>query len=610
MRRFLLFTCCFIAINCFSQNRFTSTAGTNKYDRLFSTIQSSDGNYVAAGYSQLKDINGDAYIVKIGTNGQLLWKTIIGDGSVYDNAEAIVNTNDEGFAVCGVINNTMALLKFKVDGTLQWKKEYDDFNYSEGTALLQETNGDYVMGGYIFSSDIPGHQNSYIVKTKGYGNVVWSKKYFDVSYSSISDLKITSDNKYVFLSINTNGSSDSTYIVKTDTSGNVLWSRSFYADNKNVDGYSVLPASDGGYLITGSASDASGSFLSDGFMIKLDKNGNLLWSKSTTEISNSSIYLATAVETSDGGYIAAGDHSLGGDNFYYLLKVNSSGVLQWTKTIAKNSLGTIKSLIKTNDNGYLASGNYATQDVTDLYNYFFMKLDFNANSCSAQNSFGSLQNFGTLANASIPTYEVNTTINNYSAKTASSGTATNICSALPVHLISFDAVLKNNTVQLQWQTAQEINTAYFTIEKSRDGKSFTGFKQVTASGNSSSVISYTATDNNPLPGKSWYRLKIVDKDGTASYSNIAPIENIIGDLIAIMPNPAISTLNVRIENSGNSKATFVITDENGKVLMQKNVALSQGSNNITFNVDQFANGVYTIKIIADKYTKDLKWIKE
>lgn len=610
MKRFLLSACFFIAINCFSQNSFTSTAGTTQYDDLYSAIQSSDGNYIAAGYTEMKDISGNAYIVKIGTNGELLWKAIIGDASTYDNAEAIVNTSDKGFAVCGVINSTMALFKFKIDGTLQWKKEYDNFNGSEGAALLQETNGNYVMGGFIYSNDVPGNYNSYIVKTKSSGNVIWSKKYFDVSYSYLYDLKKTTDNKYIFLSVNANGGNDSTYIVKIDTSGNVLWSRSFYADNKNVEGYSVVPTSDRGYLITGSAYDASGSFLPDGFMVKLDSDGNLLWSKSTTEISNSGIYLETAVETSDGGYMAAGDGSSGSNSFYYLIKVNSDGVLQWTKTIAKNSLSTIYSLIKTNDNGYLASGGYATSDVTSLYDYFFMKLDFNGNSCSTQGSFGSLQNFGTLANATAHAYAVNTTVNNYSASAASSGAGNSICSVLPVHLISFNALLNNNAVQLQWQTAEEINTAYFTIEKSSDGKLFTGVKQVSASGNSSSIITYTAADNNPLPGKSWYRLKITDKDGGSSYSDIVPVENIISDLITITPNPAISTLNVKIESTMNTKAMLLITDENGKILMQKNVALLQGNNNVTFNVEQFAKGVYAIKIISGRYVKDLKWIKE
>ena len=112
---------------------------------------------------------------------------------------------------------------------------------------------------------------------------------------------------------------------------------------------------------------------------------------------------------------------------------------------------------------------------------------------------------------------------------------------LPLSLISFTVAKQNNTAQLSWQTANEVNTSYFDIQRSTNGIDFTTVGKITAKGNSSTNNNYSFADDvsASVSGKLYYRLTIVDKDGAFSYSSIQyitidnePIQ------ITVTPNPA------------------------------------------------------------------------
>ena len=92
-------------------------------------------------------------------------------------------------------------------------------------------------------------------------------------------------------------------------------------------------------------------------------------------------------------------------------------------------------------------------------------------------------------------------------------------STLPVDLMHFDAVLvEDHHVNINWTTASEINTNHYEVERSFDGKNFATLYRVAAAGKTRVLTSYTSKDVNPLP-INYYRLKMVDHDGTYTYSN-------------------------------------------------------------------------------------------
>ena len=112
---------------------------------------------------------------------------------------------------------------------------------------------------------------------------------------------------------------------------------------------------------------------------------------------------------------------------------------------------------------------------------------------------------------------------------------------LPVELVSFTGKLdKLNISVLQWATATERNTAYFGLERSFNGVTFSEIGQVAAAGSSTQRLSYEWSDPQHVTKLTYYRLRQVDRDGTVAYSSmvsLAPIYPII-QLIEVYPNPS------------------------------------------------------------------------
>ena len=115
-----------------------------------------------------------------------------------------------------------------------------------------------------------------------------------------------------------------------------------------------------------------------------------------------------------------------------------------------------------------------------------------------------------------------------------------LVSVLPVELLSFNASPMNNEiVQLKWQTASETNNDYFTLERSQNGTAWEEVSSLDGAGNSSALLSYSATDSYPYTGISYYRLKQTDFNGQFEYSQIRSvrIDQSDNSTIEIYPNP-------------------------------------------------------------------------
>lgn len=94
---------------------------------------------------------------------------------------------------------------------------------------------------------------------------------------------------------------------------------------------------------------------------------------------------------------------------------------------------------------------------------------------------------------------------------------------LPVELFEFTAVKYNLSVLLHWATASEMNSNKFDVERSADGNNFSLLKTVDGAGNSTQIRNYETTDNEPLLGVSYYRLKQIDFNGSYRYSKIVSV---------------------------------------------------------------------------------------
>ncbi len=117
------------------------------------------------------------------------------------------------------------------------------------------------------------------------------------------------------------------------------------------------------------------------------------------------------------------------------------------------------------------------------------------------------------------------------------GTAVVSCSPLPVELLSFEAKATELDVALEWVTATELNSSHYDVERSKDAQSWGKLDVVHAAGNSQMPIRYAITDHAPLSGMSYYRLRIVDLDGSFTFSPEVPVQ-MIQNVLLCYPNPS------------------------------------------------------------------------
>jgi hypothetical protein len=172
--------------------------------------------------------------------------------------------------------------------------------------------------------------------------------------------------------------------------------------------------------------------------------------------------------------------------------------------------------------------------------------------------------------------------------------------ALPVTLSNFDATLNDGVVNLIWTTQSEIDNDYFTVERAKDAVEYEDVTEVLGAGNSIVRIDYSATDEEPLYGTSYYRLKQVDYDGTFSYSDIVAIENNYTNLSNFNVYYDGQNIQIRYELDNVVNYSVMVYDISGKLVYSGilNGYVGNNSEVIPFN-KSLMNGIYSINIIDE-----------
>ena len=158
---------------------------------------------------------------------------------------------------------------------------------------------------------------------------------------------------------------------------------------------------------------------------------------------------------------------------------------------------------------------------------------------------------------------------------------------LPIELTAFSAKAEREATVLEWSTASEIGAEGFEIQKSEDGELFHSISFVSVSGNTYGD-DYQHKDYDYTFGKSYYRLKLMDQDGSHTFSEVVGVDRAHSSEISIFPNPAIDHLNVYLGDQ--TSLNLSIVNELGQVLLQQEL---QGDRRLqTVPVDQLSAGIY------------------
>ena len=169
---------------------------------------------------------------------------------------------------------------------------------------------------------------------------------------------------------------------------------------------------------------------------------------------------------------------------------------------------------------------------------------------------------------------------------------------LPVTLEGFTASYRNNNVQLSWSTATELNASHFEILRSSDGIHYATIGTVAAAGNTSSITQYSYNDNNPSASRNYYRLKIVDLDGSAEFSKIISIRaNASGiTLNSLYPNPANEELVIEWYGISHLKTQVSVRNLQGQLLQTQTVTTLTGFNQLKLNTSKLPAGQYFLTL--------------
>ncbi|MES2775130.1 MAG: T9SS type A sorting domain-containing protein [Bacteroidota bacterium] len=177
--------------------------------------------------------------------------------------------------------------------------------------------------------------------------------------------------------------------------------------------------------------------------------------------------------------------------------------------------------------------------------------------------------------------------------------------SLPLSLLSFSAVTGSSDVTLFWKTTRETDMKGFEIERSIDGRSFTSVGSVAAAYNATG--NYSFTDNSRQAGTVYYRLKMIDKDGTYRYSFVVSVKNSKATGLSIYPNPVVNTITLTHGKAGNNASVAVLNIEGKKM---QNLQLTAGTTQTSFNVKTMESGVYLLQYSDDKRVETIKFIRQ
>ncbi len=255
-------------------------------------------------------------------------------------------------------------------------------------------------GGYIFLGQSPtstGFSVSWLVKTDSSGNAQWEKEVGCFTgapgdYSLGVSVQQTTDGSYVIAggavgcgSATTcpSGTIQCSIVEKLDSAGNVVWAYDYIGSSGGSYLNEIRQTSDGGYIAVGGTSANGGE--NGALILKLSSSGSVQWQEALGPVGSTLEAFNAVAQTSDGGYLAVGDtYSWSGSAIQSVLvvKLASSGSIQWEKSYNYGSADSVaKSLVLTSDGGYLIAGSTSAGVPTGYtgVSYLLLKLDSSGN---------------------------------------------------------------------------------------------------------------------------------------------------------------------------------------------------------------------------------------
>lgn len=365
-----------------------------------SVIQTKNGNYVIGGtYNYFGDTsNNGMYIVNLDISGNVKWAKAIG-GTLANWGIDLIEANDGGYVMTGWVigygagNEDVYIVKVDSIGNLLWTRTVGLFGGDFGESIVQTSDNGYLIAGLC--DTMGGGGKVYLIKLDSLGTMLWTKYiggYFTDAANSIIQTK---DKGFIMAgySYSFGAGNGDVYIIKLDSGYNISWTETI-GGPKIDEGETIIQTKDDGYALAGFT--ASFGTDTDVYVIKLDSTGKIQWTKTIGGTSGDNEG-ESIIQDNDGGYVIAGyttSYGVGGADVY-AIKLDSIGNLKWTKTIGGSGNDYGGSVIKTKDGGYAIVG-YTDSYGAGGYDVYFIKLDSTGGFCSTTGNAGIVGSGGSI----------------------------------------------------------------------------------------------------------------------------------------------------------------------------------------------------------------------
>ena len=486
----------------------------------------------------------------------------------------------------------------------------------------QTMDGGYMFSGYTNSTDM----DYFLIKIDSASNLLWTKTYGTaLTPEFLFEAIQTTDGGYMMAGYNIINGRSNMYFVKVDANGDTLFTRTF-GGIWNESAASIIQTNDGGYLAAGAFSDNSTPTNVSMLIYKMDASGDSTWSKLYSAPGATSWELASGIkQTSDGGYIIAGDYNFGQfTRDAYLVKIDNSGTLLWNKTYHFPGTTTVASIEETPDDGFIVGGKYIP--VGGLNDKLFLLRTNSVGDTLWTSAYGGqyLDDGGWVTQTSDGGFIQSGRTENFGAnsigdacllKTTSSGA------------MSWSFRYGGNQSELFSSVDQTTDGGYITGGVT--GSFGTGYFYIVKTdslGNSNcSQFATPAVATHPPVSVGTTALgdltpgSIVSNSSTIVGSLSSAVNTIcytttgINETennfsgISVFPNPTNDQINIILSGDQKTKLEYLLTNIQGQQIIKGTI--NSTDKLTTLNIDSFPSGIYILKVICEEFTKQMQIVK-
>jgi hypothetical protein len=301
-------------------------------------------------------------------------------GASRDAAYCVRETSDGGYLAggytqsFGALGTDVMLMKLEADGTLVWQKA---FGVSMGKEILIDLQPTADGGGVVISSAVDRLLSSiWVMRFDASGAVVWQKSFGDASHWCWGQsIRLTSDGGCLVMgnAIDLGTFTTDIWVFRLDAAGGMIWGKAYGVPETDEVAYAIVPAVGGGAIVAGYSN-------MDSLFFRLDDEGAVLWQKTYRD--SGSLILAAAEATADGGLVAAGStNAVLSDNSKWngaVLRLDGQGNVVWYRTYGGSGNDFLYTLQPTAAGGVVVAGgstSFGFGPATGRSDFWMLQLD-------------------------------------------------------------------------------------------------------------------------------------------------------------------------------------------------------------------------------------------